>query len=54
VSAFAERTYIPESHNDSITESYKEMGFSIRKLSVRLKEEGAYWWGEKLQDDRHE
>lgn len=40
------RNYIPDAFNDSIPESYKELGVSIRKLAVRLKEDNQFWWGE--------
>ena len=39
------RNYISDTFSESIPESYKEEGVSIRKLSVRLKGEDGYWWG---------
>jgi hypothetical protein len=40
------RNYIPDTFSESIPETYKEEGVSIRKLSVRLKETAPYWWGD--------
>jgi hypothetical protein len=40
------RNYISDSFDDSVPESYKELGISIRQMSVRLAEKSQYWWGE--------
>jgi hypothetical protein len=40
------RNYIQDDFTDSIPESYKEIGISIRQMSVRLNEDNQFWWGD--------